>query len=160
MGVAGPQGPAGATGAAGTVAPGHVAQVFMASTSTDVNGFSLLDLNGSATIPFDGLATTYTAFESTMPAACTFDRLDVKMATTTGLTADLGTVVFLVKNGSQTSLETITSLIPLNHTSYVEASSFDNVDTVTVAAGDLVCYLVYNTSAQADVFVKISAHCQ
>ncbi|HEX4276436.1 MAG TPA: DNRLRE domain-containing protein [Bryobacteraceae bacterium] len=157
QGSQGTQGPTGATGAAGTVAAGHTAVVFMATTAASFAGPSTLPLDGSV-VATVGAVFPESVAEIPMSAACTFDRLDVKAASgSTATGASFTTTVTLWKNGSPTTL-TVNNTMPAGANQ--SATSSDTSHTVPVAAGDSVVYVISNSPAEANALLKIASHCQ
>jgi hypothetical protein len=140
------------------VAAGHAAVVFMATSGGGFTGLATVPLNGTTFAAVSG-AIPETLAEVPMSAACTFDRLDLKLGSGSGATsANMSATVTLFKNGSATTLSASATL-PSGSNQTITGS--DTTHTVSVVAGDQLVYEVNNsTASEANALIKIGSHCE
>jgi Collagen triple helix repeat (20 copies) len=156
----GPAGPTGATGATGTIAAGHAAALLLGQTGLNFTSAITFPPNvnlGTGTTPVSALSEALA--EIPVSAACTFDRLDIKLvsggsATTAATTATLT----LFKNGSSSGSLTVSATLPQGSNQSVTAS--DTSHAVSVVAGDSIIMEATNTSSQANGLMKFGLHCE
>ncbi len=156
----GPAGPTGVTGATGTIAAGHAAALLLGQTGLNFTSAITFPPNvnlGTGTTPVSALSEALA--EIPVSAACTFDRLDIKLvsggsATTAATTATLT----LFKNGSSSGSLTVSATLPQGSNQSVTAS--DTSHAVSVVAGDSIIMEATNTSSQANGLMKFGLHCE